>query len=98
MILALPIWYPNGWAPHQMLVIRGLDNYGYYEDAERIADKYVRLVDKVFDKTQTLWEKYNVIDGSNDVEDEAQGGMPPMMGWTAGAYIYAQSYLEKRKN
>lgn len=90
--------YPNGWAPHQMLVIRGLDNYGYYEDAERIADKYVRLVDKVFDKTQTLWEKYNVIDGSNDVEDEAQGGMPPMMGWTAGAYIYAQSYLEKRKN
>ena len=37
------------------------------------------------------------MDGSNDVEDEAQGGMPPMMGWTAGAYLYAQSYLNERE-
>ena len=89
--------YPNGWAPHQIMVIQGLDRYGYQTEAARIARKYITLVDKVFSKTEKLWEKYNVIDGSNDVEDEAQGGMPPMMGWTAGAYLYAQSYLNERK-
>ena len=87
--------YPNGWAPHQMLVISALDRYGYNKDAERIAKKYIALVDRVFANTGKLWEKYNVIDGSNDVEDEAQGGMPPMMGWTAGGYLYAQDYIRK---
>lgn len=89
--------YPNGWAPHQIMVIQGLDKYGYKTEAARVAQKYITLVDKVFSKTEKLWEKYNVMDGSNDVEDEAQGGMPPMMGWTAGAYLYAQSYLNERE-
>lgn len=89
--------YPNGWAPHQIMVIQGLDRYGYRTEAARIAQKYITLVDKVFSETEKLWEKYNVMDGSNDVEDEAQGGMPPMMGWTAGAYLYAQSYLKERE-
>lgn len=89
--------YPNGWAPHQIMVIQGLDRYGYRTEAARIAQKYITLVDKVFSETEKLWEKYNVMNGSNDVEDEAQGGMPPMMGWTAGAYLYAQSYLKERE-
>ena len=88
--------YPNGWAPHQVMVIEGLDRCGYRQDAKRIAKKYIALVDKVFAETGQLWEKYNVIDGNCDVEDEAQnGGMPAMMGWTAGAYLYAQTYLER---
>ena len=89
--------YPNGWAPHQMMIICGLDRYGYQKDAERIALKYITLIDRVFEDTGTLWEKYNVIDGNNDVEDEAQNGMPPMMGWTAGVYLFAQSYLNRKR-
>lgn len=34
--------YPNCWASLQYLIVYGLDNYGYYEDAVRIATKYVR--------------------------------------------------------
>lgn len=90
--------YPNGWAPHQIMVIEAFDRYGHKKDAMRIARKYLTLVDRVFAKTQKLWEKYNVVDGNCDVEDEAQGGMPPMMGWTAGAYLYAQSYVNKERD
>ncbi len=87
--------YPNGWAPHQMMIVYALDKYGYKTDAKRIAEKYIALADRVFKSTQNLWEKYNVIDGNEDVEDESQGGMPPMMGWTAGVYLYMQSYIRK---
>lgn len=89
--------YPNGWAPHQMIVIQALDRYGYKTDAARIAEKYVTLIDRVFAATGKLWEKYNVLNGSNEVEDEDQGGMPPMMGWTAGVYRFAQIYLKEGK-
>ncbi len=88
--------YPNGWAPHQMMTVYALDKYGYESDAKRIAKKYIDLVDRVFATTQNLWEKYNVIDGNDHVEDEAQGGMPPMMGWTAGAYLFVKSYLKNK--
>ncbi len=88
--------YPNGWACHQMMVVYALDKYGYAADARRIAEKYITVADRVFEKTQNLWEKYNVIDGNEKVEDEAQGGMPPMMGWTAGAYLYIKAYLNKQ--
>ena len=89
--------YPNGWAPHQMIVIQALDRYGYRADAARIAGKYLALVDRVFAATGKLWEKYNVVNGSNEVEDEDQGGMPPMMGWTAGVYRFAQSYRKEKQ-
>lgn len=78
--------YPNGWAPIQYIVIQGLLNYGYTEDAKRLAEKYVRLVDRVFEKTGNLWEKYNVVEGSINVTNEYE--MPAMMGWSAGVYLY----------
>ncbi len=35
----------NGWAPLHFLAVKGLDRYGYYQDASRIARKYVELDD-----------------------------------------------------
>jgi alpha,alpha-trehalase len=54
--------YPNGWPPQQWIVIKGLLNYGYREDAFRIAKKYVDLNQKIFKKTHKIWEKHNVVD------------------------------------
>lgn len=85
--------YPNGWACLQYIVMAGLDNYGYKDDAKRIAEKYVNLVDKVFEQTGNLWEKYNVIKGNIEVQDEYK--MPAMMGWSAGIYLAAKKYLEE---
>ena len=90
--------YPNGWAPHQDIVMRALSNYGYSDDALRVAEKYVRIVEKNFAENHNLWEKYNVVTGGIDIAYEGSGNdsaMPPMMGWTAGAYLDALKYIEE---
>ena len=85
--------YPNGWACLQYITVFALQKYGFADDARRIAEKYIELVDKIFDDTNNLWEKYNVIDGSIEVVDEYK--MPTMMGWSAGVYLAAVEFLEK---
>lgn len=77
--------HPNGWAPLHYIAVHGLLRYGYKETAKRIAEKYVRAMEKIFRETGTLWEKYNVTDGSIRVKDEYE--MPEMLGWTAGVYL-----------
>lgn len=78
--------YPNGWPPTQRIVVDGLLNYGYREDAFRIAKKYCDLVESCFAQTGHLWEKYNVVKGNAEVVDEYE--MPTMLGWTFGVYYY----------
>ena len=72
-----------------------LENYGYHDDAMRIAKKYVSLVEDIFESTGNLWEKYNVLEGSINVTNEYD--MPPMMGWSAGVYIVLKEFTEKDK-
>jgi len=38
--------YPFGWAPHQMIVWRGLMNYGFEEDAYRLIYKWLYTIVK----------------------------------------------------
>lgn len=83
--------YPNGWACQQYQVVDGLLKYGYDEDAKRVAQKYISLVEKVFEETGNLWEKYNIVDGSINVVNEYE--MPAMMGWSAGVYMALKNYL-----
>ena len=85
--------YPNGWACLQYIVVVGLLNYGYTAEAARIAKKFVALVDTVFEETGNLWEKYNVVEGNINVNNEYE--MPPMMGWSAGVYKALQALLQK---
>ena len=49
------------------------------------------LCQKNFDITGSLWEKYNVENGTIEVKDEYE--MPEMMGWTAGTFVLAANYL-----
>lgn len=86
--------YPNGWACLQYITVFALQKYGFDADACRIAQKYIDLVDKIFDETGNLWEKYNVTDGSIDVVDEYK--MPTMMGWSAGVYLAASELLKNK--
>ena len=85
--------YPNGWPPIQLIALVGLQKYGYQEEALRIAKKYVDLAEKIFETTGCLWEKYNVLEGNVQVVNEYE--MPPMMGWSAGVYLYAKNMLEQ---
>ena len=51
---------PFGWAPLQLIAVDGLRRYGFHEDADRIAAKFVSLVAKEFDEHGTIVEKYDV--------------------------------------
>lgn len=87
--------YPNGWAPLQYIVIKGLDNYGYKADARRIAQKYMHAAEKMYEQTGTVWEKYNVLTGGNDTVGDYKSR--EMLGWSAGVYLFAKDYCEKTK-
>lgn len=53
--------YPYGWAPQQMLAWTGLLRYGYQEEAERLAYKWLFMVTKAFvDFNGVVVEKYDV--------------------------------------
>lgn len=83
--------YPNGWASLQYLTIKGLLDYGYNDDAKRVAEKYVNLLTTTFAKSNNLWEKYNIVNGSLEVTNEYE--MPTMLDWTAGVFVYASDFL-----
>ncbi len=74
--------YPKIWAPLQVILYEALNNYGYFELAERVATKYINLVEQQYLETGELWEKYDGITG------EPPASAVPMTGWTAGAYLY----------
>ena len=83
--------YPNGWPPLHCILIKALDNYGFIQEAKRIAGKYADVVARNYEATGDLWEKYNVEEGSINVNDEYE--MPRMMGWTAGVFIFAKEFI-----
>ena len=53
--------YPYGWAPQQILAWTGFLRYGYTEEAERLAYKWLYMVTKAFfDFNGVVVEKYDV--------------------------------------
>ena len=82
---------PNACARFNNLAVQGLDAYGYKEDARRVAQKYADAISGIYMSTGNLWEKYNGVKGNIEVTNEY--GLPPFMGWTAGAFMYATDYL-----
>ena len=84
--------YPHGWACLHYITIKSLLRYGYEKDALRIAEKYVNTVTKNFKTTNNLWEKYNVVTGK--ISETGEYDTPPMMGWSAGIYLYCLEILK----
>ena len=77
--------YPNGWANQHWIVIKGLLNYGFRDDALRIAEKWLDLNIRVFKKTGKMWEKYDVVKMAvgKSGRYKTQSGF----GWTNSVYI-----------
>ncbi|PLB50277.1 trehalase-domain-containing protein [Aspergillus steynii IBT 23096] len=95
--------YPYGWAPQQMLAWTGLLRYGYEEDAQRLAYKWLYMITKAFvDFNGVVVEKYDVtrpIDPHRvDAEYGNQGvdfkGAPREgFGWVNASYVYGLDFL-----
>ena len=83
---------PNSWAPLNYVAVAAAERLGLKEEAKRLADKYLAVTERIFEKTQRLWEKYNAITGGLDVASEY--GTPEMLGWSAGVYTAFYHYRE----
>lgn len=85
--------YPTMWPTNVYFACFGLQRIGMKEEAKRLAKKYCDTVEKCFEETGLLWEKYNALDGSVSVTREYD--TPAMMGWTAGVYLTLGELLLK---
>ncbi|NNK86739.1 MAG: trehalase [Flavobacteriaceae bacterium] len=96
--------YPNGWAPHQMMIWRGLDNYGYHAEAQELIYRWLYMITRnAVDYNGTIPEKYDVVEATHkvfaeygnvgtDFEYITQEGF----GWMNASYQYGLSLLEKK--
>lgn len=81
---------PFGWAPLQMIAVDGLRRYGFDEDADRIATKFVSLVEKEFREHGTIVEKYDMRRRESDVAADIRFGYSANQigfGWTNAAVL-----------
>lgn len=85
--------YPAMWPSNIFFAVYGLKEIGLIDDAMRLAKKYIHTVERCFEKTGFLWEKYDAEKGSVSITQEYD--TPSMMGWTAGVYL-EMLYLVKR--
>jgi len=88
--------YPNGWAPLEYIVIRGLERYGYRKDARRIAYKWLRTNLEWFKLNGVFLEKYNVVETD---KPPAKGVYPSQtgFGWTNAVFErLCREYVDKR--
>ena len=95
--------YPNGWAPHQMMVWKGLLDYGYHKIAEELIYRWLYMITKnAVDYNGTIPEKYDVVEATHKVFAEygnvgtdfnyiTQEGF----GWMNASYQYGLSLLSK---
>ncbi|ARV06905.1 trehalase [Polaribacter sp. SA4-10] len=95
--------YPNGWAPHQMLIWKGLINYGFIDATQELIYRWLYMITKnAVDYNGTIPEKYDVLEATHkvfaeygnvgtDFEYITQEGF----GWMNASYQYGLSLLKK---
>jgi alpha,alpha-trehalase len=85
---------PFGWAPTTWLTVKGLSQYGFNTDAERISSKFSGTILENFLHDGTIREKYNVVSGSANVA-VATGYKSNVVGfgWTNAVYLRMNSLI-----
>lgn len=88
--------YPNGWAPLHFLVIKGLQRYGYQDEARHITFKWLKTNLNWFEQHGNFLEKYNVV----QPEKPPLKGVYPSQtgfGWTNAVFErLCQEYIDKQ--
>ena len=96
--------FPFGWAPQQILAWIGFERYGYAEEAQRLAYKWLYMVTKAFcDFNGVVVEKYDVTRPKDAWRVEAeygnQGadfkGIPREgFGWVNASYVLGLDIID----
>ncbi len=77
---------PNGWAPLQLIAIKGLEQYGHHDLAREAAQRWLKLNQDVFSRTGKMMEKYNVVNTALEAGGGEYSGQDGF-GWTNGVYL-----------
>ncbi|MDT3403529.1 alpha,alpha-trehalase TreF [Mucilaginibacter terrae] len=86
---------PNGWAPLQYITIVGLRNYKQDALAQNIAQRWIQINLKEFNRTGKLLEKYDV----QHTDASAGGGEYPLQdgfGWTNGVLLKLMNMYKQK--
>ncbi|MBL4663712.1 MAG: trehalase [Flavobacteriaceae bacterium] len=94
--------YPNGWAPHQMMIWKGLKNYSFHIEMQELIYRWLYMITKnAVDYNGTIPEKYNVVSATHkvfaeygNVGTEFQYITKEGFGWMNASYQYGLSLLE----
>lgn len=95
--------YPNGWAPHQMLIWKGLKQYGFEKELTEIVYRWLFMITKnAVDYNGTIPEKYDVVGATHKVYAE-YGNVGTEFdyittsgfGWMNASYQYGLRLLPK---
>ncbi len=93
--------YPNGWAPHQMMIWRGLKNYNFEEELQELIYRWLWMITRnAVDYNGTIPEKYDVVACTHKVYAE-YGNVGTEFdyittsgfGWMNASYQYGLSLL-----
>ncbi|MHA7055990.1 trehalase family glycosidase [Aquimarina sp. M1] len=96
--------YPNGWAPHQMIIWRGLINYGYEKEAQELIYRWLWMITtNAVNYNGTIPEKYDVVKCTHKVYAE-YGNVgtefdyitPSGFGWMNASYQLGLSILDQK--
>ena len=93
--------YPNGWAPHQMMIWRGLKNYNFEEALQELIYRWLWMITRnAVDYNGTIPEKYDVVACTHkvyaeygNVETEFDYITTSGFGWMNASYQYGLSLL-----
>lgn len=86
---------PNGWAPLHWVVIKGLREYGYYELANKIRDRWLATNERVFEKERKMIEKYDV-ERPGHLGGGGEYALQDGFGWTNGVYAALKDETDER--
>ncbi|MEP2936061.1 MAG: trehalase family glycosidase [Gilvibacter sp.] len=97
--------YPNGWAPHQMMVWQGLLHYGYKDEAHELIYRWLYMITRnAVDYNGTIPEKYDVVAATHKVFAEYGNVGTDFeyittegFGWMNASYQLGLSLLPKKE-
>lgn len=93
--------YPYGWAPHQMMIWKGLKTYGFDKELQELVYRWLYMITRnAVDYNGTIPEKYDVVIATHkvfaeygNVGTEFQYITREGFGWMNASYQYGISML-----
>jgi len=89
---------PYGWAPTILIAVQGMRKAGFNAEADRVSVDFLSTIQKNYERTGTIREKYNVVTGSDEAPVLA-GYHENLIGfgWTNGTFLSLYNALPPEK-